>query len=59
MPAGYVVVGGADPMSYMMILGSSNLVTKHDPSGDPFNVAVEPNAYETLLAKASDLEDAP
>ena len=52
VPAGYVVVGGADYNTYMYIYNTQNIVTQ---SGIP--MPMEPNQLEALLAKETDLED--
>ncbi|HEV2268658.1 MAG TPA: DUF4157 domain-containing protein [Steroidobacteraceae bacterium] len=63
VPAGYVVVGGADYNTYIQIYNTRNRVTERETDewgmAHWYSVALFPNYRELLLAKATDLEDAP
>jgi hypothetical protein len=61
VPAGYVVVGGADYNTYHEIYSTRNRITMVDRNVNGQTVTyekdIEPNTLEVLLAKDSDLED--
>lgn len=56
VPDEYVVVGGADMISYEYIYLTQNLVTS---GGDSYAAPYQPNTFEVLLAKKEDLEPIP
>jgi hypothetical protein len=55
VPSGYEVVGGADYNTYISIFLRRNFVI----GGGGYERLIEPNRLEVLLARSSDLRDAP